>query len=172
LTICLKAISIWSSFPSRQSRLDLLAIDNKNDFTLLPKPSWGFGSQFGLTLEVAKALEGKPLDAVTPGLQGEAQSLERLFTSESGKQKLVASGLTVEEADAAAGRLRSLIDNGFPKHLGQDNHYEDDAKTRLACSLTTLYDKEAEEMSNYLQSRDQNLTVKVIDGRLSVVKGD
>ena len=92
----------------------LAAVDNKNDFTLLDKPSWGFGSQFGLSLEVAKALEGKKLSDLTPKLQSDAEAILKVFSSDEGRAKLAADGLSTAEIDAARERLKILTEQGFP----------------------------------------------------------
>ncbi len=52
------------------------------------KPTWGFGSQFGMVLEVAKALEGKSL-AMDPALHTDAEKLLQFFTSSDGQATLV-----------------------------------------------------------------------------------
>ncbi|MBS1956947.1 MAG: hypothetical protein JST89_22350 [Cyanobacteria bacterium SZAS-4] len=140
--------------PSGQSKL--VAVDNKNDFTLLEKPSWGFGSQFGLSLEVAKALEGKKLSDVSPKLQSEAEATLKVFSSEEGRNQLLADGLTLAEIDAAKSRLTSLINDGFPKHLGENNFYADAAEQELTASFTGAYDDEAAAVRDYLKSRDEN----------------
>ncbi|CAN5224060.1 hypothetical protein BH10CYA1_BH10CYA1_07430 [soil metagenome] len=140
--------------PSGQSKL--IAVDNKNDFTLLEKPSWGFGSQFGLTLEVAKALEGKKLSEVSPKLQIEAEATLKVFSSEQGRNQLLADGLTLAEIDAAKMRLTSLIKDGFPKHLGENNFYADQAEQELTASFTGAYDEEAAAVRDYLKSRDEH----------------
>lgn len=140
--------------PSGKSKL--IAVDNKNDFTLLEKPSWGFGSQFGLSLEVAKALEGKKLSEVSPKLQTEAVATLNVFSSAEGRKQLLADGLTVAEIDAAKSRLTSLINDGFPKHLGENHFYADEAQQELTASFTGAYDDEAAAVRDYLKVRDEN----------------
>ena len=150
------------------SDLHLTAIDNKNDFTLLEKPSWGFGSQFGLSLEVAKALEGKRLSELSPQLETDAQAILKVFSSEDGRQSLLKDGLTLPEIEAAQSRLTSLLQEGFPKHLGEMNFYADEAQQQITASLNSDYDTEAETIRAYLKSRDENLTVVREDGRLRI----
>ncbi len=152
--------------PSGKHRLT--AIDNKNDFTLLDKPSWGFGSQFGLSLEVAKALEGKRLSEISPQLEADAQAILKVFSSEQGRQKLLKDGLTLPEIEAAQMRLESLLKDGFPKHLGEINIYADEAQQQLTASLTEVYDAEGGAVRDYLKSRDENLIVVREDGRIRI----
>lgn len=154
--------------PSGNHRL--AAIDNKNDFTLLQQPSWGFGSQFGLSLEVAKALEGKRLSEISPQLQNEAVGILEVFTSEHGRQMLLKDGLTLPEIEAARLRLKSLVEEGFPKHLGEMNIYADEAQQQLTASLTDVYDTEGGNVRKYLKTRDENLMVVREGGRLKIVE--
>jgi len=150
------------------AKLKLTAIDNKNDFTLLAKPSWGFGSQFGLSLEVAKALEGKRLRELSPQLEADAQAILKVFLSEQGRQKLLNDGLTLPEIEAAQMRLTSLLQEGFPKHLGEMNIYADEAQQQLTASLTEVYDAEGGTVRDYLKSRDKNLEVVRENGRIRI----
>lgn len=150
------------------AKLKLTAIDNKNDFTLLAKPSWGFGSQFGLSLEVAKALEGKRLGDLSPQLEADAQAILKVFSSEQGRQKLRNDGLTLPEIEAAQMRLTSLLQEGFPKHLGEMNIYADEAQQQLTASLTEVYDAEGGTVRDYLKSRDKNLEVVRENGRIRI----
>lgn len=144
--------------------LTLASIDNKNDFTLLEHPSWGFGSQFGISLEIAKALEGRKLADVSPQLQTDAAKILGIFSSKEGTQRLLGNGLTTEQIAAARLRLSSLVKNGFPKHLGEDNFYADPVNNKgLTASLTSKYDTESGIVQNYLKERDANL-VLVQDG--------
>lgn len=152
--------------------LHMAAIDNKNDFTTLDKTTWGFGSQFGMTMEVAKALEGKSLAEVDPTLHTDAQKLLQFFTSSEGQAKLVENGLTEAEVQAAGKRLALLVEKGFPSHLGTEKYYADEAKTQLTASLTTEYDAEAEKMREYVGGRDKNLIVTTIGGRTVVLRGE
>jgi hypothetical protein len=150
------------------NKLRLTAIDNKNDFTLLEKPSWGFGSQFGLSLEVAKALEGKRLGELSPQLEAEAQAILKVFSSEKGRQRLLNDGLTLPEIEAAQMRLTSLLQEGFPRHLGEMNFYADEANQQLTASLNPEYDAEGGAVREYLKSRDENLVVVRENGRLKI----
>jgi len=155
------------------SDLQLVAIDNKNDFTLQDenKPSWGFGSQFGLSLEVAKALEGKRLFEASPQLQTDAEAILNVFSSDEGVQKLVADGLAPAEIEAARQRLTSLVQEGFPKHLGEMNIYADgEAKQQLTASLTEAYNDEKYQVQNHLEARDLNLMTRTDGGPMRVVK--
>lgn len=153
---------------SPSSKFSLTAIDNKNDFTLLEKPSWGFGSQFGLSLEVAKALEGKRLGELSPQLQAEAEAILTVFSSERGKQKLLENGLTLPEIEAAQKRLTSLVQEGFPNHLGETKFYADEAQQQLTASLYDGYGSEMETVQRYLRSRDANLEVVRENGRIRI----
>jgi hypothetical protein len=150
------------------NKLRITAIDNKNDFTLLEKPSWGFGSQFGLSLEVAKALEGKRLGELSPQLEAEAQAILKVFSSEKGRQRLLNDGLTLPEIEAAQMRLTSLLQEGFPRHLGEMNFYADEANQQLTASLNPEYDAEGGIVREYLKSRDENLVVVRENGRLKI----
>ncbi len=149
-------------------KLKLTAIDNKNDFTLLAKPSWGFGSQFGLSLEVAKALEGKRLGEVSPQLEADAQTMLKVFESEQGRQKLLETGLTLAEIRAAQTRLKILLEEGFPKHLGEINFYADEAQKQLTASLNSEYDVEGSMVREYLKGRDENLEVVRENGSIRI----
>lgn len=145
-------------------KLRIVSIDSKNDFTLIHEPSWGFTSQFGMSLEIAKALEGKRLSEVSPQLQKDAEAMLRVFSSPKGTRKLFAAGMTTAEVEAAQKRLTSLVNNGFPKHLGEDNYYADaENKVGLSASLTSKYDNEATDVHKYQKERDQNL-VLIQDG--------
>lgn len=144
--------------------LRLVSIDNKNDFTLLHEPSWGFGSQFGISLEIAKALEGKRLSEISPQLQTDAEATLRVFSSPEGTRRLLANGLTKAEIEAAQKRLTSLVNNGFPMHLGENNFYADPVNSRgITASLTAKYDDEAAGVHKYQKVRDENL-VLIQDG--------
>lgn len=138
-----------------------VTVDAKNDFTLLEKPTWGFASQYGMTLDVAKALEGKQLLAMSPALQQRAETLSNALATTSVREQLIQAGLTNSEIDAAASRLLSLRENGFPKHLGEMT-FTDDAGN-VTASLTSLYDDEAAAARAYLLRRDGNLKI-VRDG--------
>lgn len=149
--------------------LRLVSIDNKNDFTLLQEPSWGFGSQFGLSLEVAKALEGKRLSEVSPKLQKDAEAMLGVFSSPEGTRTLLASGLTPPEIEAAQSRLTSLVNNGFPKHLGEMNAYADKKNSiGLTASMSPMYGIEMEAVHDYQRVRDGNLVLMQDGGPLRI----
>jgi len=139
-----------------QGKFSLIAIDNKNDFTLLDKPSWGFGSQFGLSLEVAKALEGKKLGEISPRLQADVEAMLQVFSSSESRTKLMRDGLTAQEIDAARDRLQILAREGLPKHLGEMNFYADEAQQQITASLNSNYDLEADIIRHYLKERALN----------------
>ncbi len=136
-----------------QGKFNLIAIDNKNDFTLLDRPSWGFGSQFGLSLEVAKALEGKKLGEISPRLQADVEAIVQVFSAAEGRNKLLRDGLTAQEIDAARDRLIILANEGLPKHLGEMNFYADAEQQQITASLNGKYDLEADLIRQYLKKR-------------------
>ena len=136
------------------------SIDSKNDFSNLSKPSWGFGAQFGLSLEVAKALEEKSLSEVSPKLADDAQAILNVYSSEEGMAKLRVAGLTDEEIVEARNRLQSLVRDGFPKHLGTSNYYADEAEQQLTASLNTEYDTEGANVRDYLTKRNEDIVAR------------
>lgn len=144
-----------------QGKFSLVAIDNKNDFTLLDKPSWGFGAQFGLSLEVAKALEGKKLGEISPRLQADVEAMVQVFSSSEGRNKLLRDGLTVQEIDAARDRLIILANEGLPRHLGEMNFYADAEQQQITASLNGKYDLEADLIRQYLKERATQSTAAV-----------
>jgi|GEM_PF-1008624 hypothetical protein len=150
-------------------KLRVVSIDSKNDFTLIHEPSWGFTSQFGISLEIAKALEGKRLGEVSPQLQKDAEAILGVFGSPEGTRQLLASGMTTPEIEATQKRLASLVNNGFPKHLGETNFYADSENNKgLSASLTSKYDDEANDVHDYQKERDKNLTLVRDDGLLRI----
>lgn len=171
--------------------LKIVAIDSKNDFTVLDRdqpehfhilydtpyinePSSGFGAQFGLSLEVIKALEGKRLFEASPQLQTDAEAILKVFSSDEGVQKLGIAGLSPAEITAARQRLEILVERGFPKHIGMNNYYADgEAKTQLSASLNQYYDLEADKARRYLIDRDKNLGLTFLaNGQLSIHDAD
>ena len=136
---------------------DTVTVDAKNNFSLLQAPTWGYGSQYGMTLDVAKALEGKSLSSVSPALQSRAEVLRNALTLDTVRNKLMQTSLTQQEIEAASARLANLQEHGFPKHLGETVF--SDESGNVTASLTGTYDTEAEAVQLYLKSRNDGLMV-------------